>query len=113
MTNDNIEHPAVINTVTKSKHPGRVAQGHKLAALMKLRKQELLQNKNPELSEELKPELHLVQDTELLSPSVQYGVLAVMLFAIGGYVYYTRKQALVEPTPEKTPQMKKRKIYLE
>ena len=31
--------------VTKSKNPGRVAQGYKLAALMKKRKQELLQNK--------------------------------------------------------------------
>ena len=30
-----------LSAVTKEKHPGRVAQGHKLAALMKKRKEEL------------------------------------------------------------------------
>ena len=33
-----------LTTITKPKNPGRVAQGHKLVALMKKRKQELLQN---------------------------------------------------------------------
>ena len=32
-------------TATQEKHPGRVAQGHKLAALMKKRKEEILCNK--------------------------------------------------------------------
>ena len=32
-------------TITREKHPGRVAQGHKLAALMKKRKEEILRNK--------------------------------------------------------------------
>ena len=50
----------------------------------------------------------------LSSYMVQYGALAVILLAIGGYIYYTRKQAAkVEPTPEKTAPEKKRKIYLE
>ena len=31
--------------MTQEKHPGRVAQGHKLAALMKKRKEEILHNK--------------------------------------------------------------------
>ena len=31
--------------ITRGKHPGRVAQGHKLAALMKKRKEEILHNK--------------------------------------------------------------------
>ena len=46
--------------ITREKHPGRVAQGHKLAALMKKRKEEILHNKE--------------QPTEQLqnSPSVQY-----------------------------------------
>ena len=32
-------------TITREKHPGRVTQGHKLAALMKKRKEEILHNK--------------------------------------------------------------------
>ena len=32
-------------TITREKHPGRVAQGHKLAALMKKRKEEILRYK--------------------------------------------------------------------
>ena len=31
--------------ITQEKHPGRVAKGHKLAALMKKRKEEILRNK--------------------------------------------------------------------
>ena len=33
------------NAITREKHPGRVAQGHKLAPLMKKRKEETLRNK--------------------------------------------------------------------
>ena len=92
-TKDIIEQSAV----TKSKHPGRVAQGHKLAALMKQRKQELLQNKKPELSKELKPELQSVQ---VSSPTVQCGlaILALAATAVGVYMLYMRKKA---PEPEK------------
>ena len=32
-------------TITQEKHPGCVTQGHKLAALMKKRKEEILHNK--------------------------------------------------------------------
>ena len=32
-------------TIIQEKHPGRVAQGHKLAALIKKRKEEILGNK--------------------------------------------------------------------
>ena len=31
--------------IAQEKHPGRVAQGHKLAAFMKKRKEEILHNK--------------------------------------------------------------------
>ena len=31
--------------ITREKHPGRIAQGHKLAALMKKRKEQILRNK--------------------------------------------------------------------
>ena len=32
-------------TITREKHPGRVAQGHKLTAFMKKRKEEILRKK--------------------------------------------------------------------
>ena len=32
-------------SITREKHPGRVTQGHKLAAVMKKRKEEILRNK--------------------------------------------------------------------
>ena len=32
-------------TISREKHPGHVAQGHKLAALNKKRKEEILRNK--------------------------------------------------------------------
>ena len=35
----------MIETITREKHPGRVAQCHKLAALMKKKKEEILRNK--------------------------------------------------------------------
>ena len=31
--------------ITREEHPGRVAQGHKLAALMKKRKEEIMRDK--------------------------------------------------------------------
>ena len=54
-------------TITREKHPGRVAQGHKLAALMKKRKEEILGSK--EQSTEQSTEQSSVQSTE--QPSVQ------------------------------------------
>ena len=45
-------------TITQKKHPGRVAQGHKLDALMKKRKEEILRNK------EQSKEQYSVQSTE-------------------------------------------------
>ena len=44
--------------ITREKHPGRVAQDHKLAALMKKRKEEIL------LSKEQSNEQSTVQSTE-------------------------------------------------
>ena len=38
--------------ITREKHPGRVAQGHKLAALMKKRKEEILRNKEQSTTEQ-------------------------------------------------------------
>ena len=53
--------------ITRERHPGRSAQSHKLAALMKKRKEEILCNR--EQSTEQSTEQSSVQSTE--QPSVQ------------------------------------------
>ena len=115
---DNKEQPSeqstVVKTVTKSKHPGRVAQGHKLAALMRQRKQELLQNKTSEQPKEVQT----VQETVLSSHTLQYSSLAIIgLIAIAAYYFYGYKKP-TSSTSSSTlkPQeeiKKKPKIYLE
>ena len=53
-------------TITREKHPRRVAQGHKLAALMKKRKEEILRSKEQptEQSSEQSSEQSTVQSIE-------------------------------------------------
>ena len=48
--------------ITRQKHPGLVSQGHKLAALMRKRKEEILHKK--EQSSEQRTEQRTVQRTE-------------------------------------------------
>ena len=74
--------------ITREKHPARVAQGHKLAALIKKRREEILRNK----------EQSTVQSTEQSTeqPSVQstvqsnyvYGVGILAVFATGVCVFF-------------------------
>ena len=72
--------------ITREKHPGRVAQDYKFAALMKKRKEEILRNK----------EQSTVQSTEQSSvqPIVQsnntsvYGVGMLAVLAIGVCLFY-------------------------
>ena len=85
-------------TITREKHPGSVAQGHKLAALMKKRKEEILRNKeqstvqSTEQSSVQSTVQSTVQPTE--QPSVQsndtfiyrVGMLAVL--AVGVCVFF-------------------------
>ena len=80
--------------ITREKHPGRVAQGHKLAALMKKRKEEILRSK--EQSTEQSTVQSTVQSTEQSTeqPSVQsndtyvYGVGILAVLAIGVCVFF-------------------------
>ena len=88
--------------ITREKHPGRTSQGHKLAALMKKRKEEILCSKEQstvqptEKSSVLSTEQSTVQSTE--KPSVQstvqsndtfiYGVGMLAVLAIGVYVFF-------------------------
>ena len=78
--------------ITRGKHPGRVAQGHKLAALMKKRKEEILRNKE---QSSVQP---LVQSTvhSSVQPGAQsgyvYGVGILTVLAIGVCVFFTYKK---------------------
>ena len=65
-------------TITREKHPGRVAHDHKLAALMKKGKEEILHNK----------EQSSVQSTEQSNDTYIYGVGIVAVLAIGAFVFF-------------------------
>ena len=85
-------------TITREKHPGRVPQGHKLAALMKKRKEEILHSKEQSTeqstvqSTEQSSAQSTVQSTE--QPSVQsndayvYGVGILAVLAIGVCIFF-------------------------
>ena len=90
--------------ITREKHPGRVAKGHRLTALMKKRKEEILCNKEqsteqPKEQPTEQPIVQSIQSTEqfTLQSTVQStvqsnyvyddGILAVL--AIGVCVFFT------------------------
>ena len=95
--------------ITREKHPGRVTQGHKLAALMKKRKEEILRDKEQSSVQPTvqSTEQHSVQSTEQHSvqspeqsteqPSVQsngayvYGVGILAVLAIGVCIFFAYK----------------------
>ena len=99
-------------TITREKHPGRVAQGHKLAALMKKRKKEILHNKeqstepskeqsteqSKEQSTEQSPEQSTDQSKEQSDDTYVYSVGMLAVFSIGvceffAYQAKNKKQA--------------------
>ena len=109
---DSKEQPPVVTTVTRAKHPGRVAQGKRLANLMKQRRADLLQNKQPEQGSELTSEqgseLTSEQSTRTLLCSggwVGAGVLAVVGIAL--YLYICRKPPPPRTARAETTQPKK------
>ena len=113
---NNKEQSKELQTVTKSKHPGRVAQGHRLAALNKQRKQELLQNKTSEQPKEVQT----VQETVLSSHTLQYSSLGIIgLIAIAAYYFYgykkpTSSTSSTSSTLQPQEEIKKKpKIFLE
>ena len=73
-------------TITREKHPGRVAQGHKLAALMKKRKEEILRNK--EQSTVQSTGQSSVQSTGQSNDTYVYGVGILAVLAIGVCVFF-------------------------
>ena len=57
--------------ITRLKHPGHVAQGHKLAVLMKKRKEEILRNKEHSTGQ------------STVQPSVQSSVQSNYVYGVG------------------------------
>lgn len=62
------------------KHPGREAQGHRLAALIKTRKEELKQNRNTAVSSVT---IFTSHSTLQSNSTVYYGVGALAAIALG------------------------------
>ena len=60
--------------ITREKHPGYVAQGHKLAALIKKRKEEIFRHKE--------------QSTEQSNGAYIYGIGMLWVLAIGVCVFF-------------------------
>jgi len=89
---DSKEQKAEQSTVTRPKHPGRVAQGKKLAAMMKERKDALLKNRDSEVGKnrnsEVVSELSSAADTAAGDHIWQYSGLGVILLIAGIGVYF-------------------------
>ena len=85
-------------TITRKKRPGRVAQGHKLAALMQKRKEEILRSKEQStVQSTVQPtvqstEQSTIQPTEQStvqsSDTYVYGVGMLAVLAIGVCVFF-------------------------
>ena len=86
-------------TKTREKHPGRVAQGHKLIALNKKRKEEILRSK----------EQSTVQPTEqsTVQSNDAYvcggGVLAILAIGVCVFFAYRKNKKLVNEKQDKLP----------
>ena len=106
----------MVDKVTKEKHPGRVAQGHKLVALMRKRKEEMLQNKHTEqssvLSTEQPTEQSSVLSTEQSSVLSSKTLIILGLVGIGvaGIYIFNIKKTPEKQITENPP--KKPKTYM-
>jgi uncharacterized protein HemX len=76
-----------------TKNPGRVAQGHKLAALMKKRKEELVQNKPSEQVAEQPKEQPKEQVKSYEGHMLGVGALAILAITLGVYYYFPKQKA--------------------
>ena len=86
--------------ITREKHPGCVAQGHRLAALMKKRKEKILRNK------EQPTEQSTVQSNAQSNDTYVYGVGILTVLAIGVCVFFaynTSQAANKKQVNEKQP----------
>ena len=80
--------------ITREKHPGRVAQGHKLAALMKKRKEEILRDKK---QSSIQPTVQSTEQSSLQSNGAYvYGVGILAVLVIGVCVFFAYKTSQAE-----------------
>ena len=91
---DSTKQSPVVQTVTRLKHPGRVAHGKKLAALMKERKDALVKNKESEVGSEVQKEQSSDDHT---SYSAVLGIILLICVAGSGIYFYSRKTPAVPP----------------
>ena len=84
-----------LSAVTKEKHPGRVAQGHKLAALMKKRKEELKSEQQTEQSTE-----QLTEPTSATSNTTLYSIILVAGIAGIAALFYWKRNAVHAVKPK-------------
>ena len=106
--------------VTREKHPGRVAQGHKLAAIMKKRKGEILRNKEQstvqctEQCTEQPTEQSTEQSSVKSSDTYVYGVgiLAVLVIGACAFFAYNTFSKNKKQANEKKDQPPKRRHML-
>ena len=96
--------------ITREKHPGRVAQGHKLAALMKKRKEEILRNKE---QSSVQPSVQSTVHSSV-QPGAQssyvYGVGILTVLAIGVCVFFTYKKKSRQVIHEQPIKPKRRRM---
>ena len=100
-----------MDTVTREKHPGRVAQGHKLAALMKQRKEELKQNKKSE--QETAQSSELTQEPQVNSShKALYASGGAVIIVVGAVAwYFFLRKDVKDPKPKGPPLPKKDDIF--
>jgi len=88
-----------MDTVTKEKHPGRVAQGHKLAALMKQRKEELKQNKKSEQETVHSSELTQNKTSEQSSYKAVYASGGAVIIIAAAWFFWSTTKKPSSPPP--------------
>ena len=93
---DNTEQASVSTTVTRPKHPGRVAQGKILAALMKECKDALMKNMESEGDLEV-----IKEQSSHTSYSAGLGIILFIVGVGGGIYFYSRKTPPPAPEPVK------------
>ena len=92
---------------TKNKHPGRVAQGHKLVALNRERKAAL--KEQPVQQPEQQPEQQPAQQSQ--TSTVFYGGGALAVLAVIGVALYLYRGKTSDSTPSKAPPAPEHDIF--
>ena len=94
--------------ITQEKHPGRVAQVHELAALMKKRKEEILRNKEQSTGQSTEQPSVQSNDTYIYG----VGILAVLPIGVCVFFAYNTSQVSKKLVNEKQDQPPKRRHVL-